>query len=175
MMHELGLRILIRKIQLQAIQFDKALTPILAYHKDHYFRIYFKSQNGKTKCDNLLKQHQYVLYNPKTTEHQTSKQNFKKNWQTIGPLWTGKLKDQKLLNTMIKNNPFLEENKFLHLLQKEKDLLGYYDYHVLGKKYKIDLPKKAILLQKIKATPTHFSPTGFKTTKTIKQILKLLQ
>ena len=48
LMHETGLRILVRKVQLQGIQFDKALTPILSYHKDHYFRVYFISQNGKS-------------------------------------------------------------------------------------------------------------------------------
>src|SRR3989344_4647798 len=59
MMHEIGLRILIRKIQLLGVQFDKALVPILSYHKDHYFRIYFRSEKGKEKCDELMKQHRY--------------------------------------------------------------------------------------------------------------------
>ena len=62
LMHETGVRILIRKVQLLGVQFQKALTPILSYHKDHYFRIYFVSTNGKGKCDELIKQHQYLLY-----------------------------------------------------------------------------------------------------------------
>lgn len=175
MMHELGLRIIIRKIQLQALQFDKALTPVLAYHKDHYFRIYFQSANGKQKCDNLLKQHQFVLFNPKTLEFEISRNNFKVDHQTIGPLWTGKLKNQPLINKMCKNNEFPEETKFLNKLKEEPDICGYYDYHVIAKKYKISLPKKEDLLKKINATPTHFSPTGFKTTKTMKEILKVLK
>ena len=75
MMHELGLRILIRKIQLQGAQFDKALIPLLAYHKDHYFRIYFRCIKGKEKCDEVLKQHRYLLLNPQTLEYQVSEFN----------------------------------------------------------------------------------------------------
>jgi len=37
-MHEIGLRILIRKVQLIGAQFDKALTPVLSFYKDHYLR-----------------------------------------------------------------------------------------------------------------------------------------
>jgi len=35
MMHETGLRILIRKIQLIGMQYDKALFPVFSYFKDH--------------------------------------------------------------------------------------------------------------------------------------------
>jgi len=49
MMHETGLRILIRKIQLIAAQYDKALVPIFSYFKDHYYRIFFNSVKGKKR------------------------------------------------------------------------------------------------------------------------------
>ena len=42
MMHETGLRILIRKVQLVGMQYEKALYPIFSYFKDHYFRIFFQ-------------------------------------------------------------------------------------------------------------------------------------
>ncbi len=175
MMHEIGLRILIRKIQLQALQFDKALTPILAYHKDHYFRIYFRSSNGKEKCDVLLKQHQFLLFNPKTLDYEISKNNHKTDFQTSGPLWTGKLKDQKLINKMCKDNPFEEETKFLQKIKTENNTVGFYDHHIIAKKYKFDIIKKELLLKKLNASETNFSPTGFKTEKTIKQIVSLLK
>ncbi|MBT4651724.1 hypothetical protein HOC13_04355 [Candidatus Woesearchaeota archaeon] len=175
-MHETGLRILIRKVQLQGIQFDKALIPILAYHKDHYFRLYFLSEKGKEKCDQLLKQHQYFLFNPKTLEFKTSNYNQESEFQFAGPLWTGKLINKPLITKMVKNNPFPEEQKFLETLKEESkiDITGFYDLHVLSKKLKQD-PKKRDILKKIKASPTHFSPTGFKTKKSIKEIIKILK
>src|SRR3989338_7352272 len=135
MMHEIGLQILIRKVQLQGGQFDKALVPILAYHKDHYFRIYFRNVKGKEQCDQLLKEHKYLLFNSKTLEFKTSYFNLEKGFEYFGPLWTGKLFDKKLIATMKKENPFPQEEKFLDLLYQESknDIVGFYDLHVIAK------------------------------------------
>jgi len=43
--HEIGIRILTRKIQLVAAQYDKALVPIFSYSKDHYFRVFSVVKN----------------------------------------------------------------------------------------------------------------------------------
>jgi tRNA (guanine26-N2/guanine27-N2)-dimethyltransferase len=181
MMHENGLRILIRKVQLQGIQFDKALIPVLAYHKDHYFRIYFRSEKGKEKCDELIKKHQYLLYCPKCLNFKASNYNCgncdcSSRFEVVGPLWTGKLFDSKLISKMVKNNTFPEEQKFLEILKEEskKDVLGFYDLHIMAKKFKHD-PKKNEVLKKLKAVPTHFSLTGFKTEKGIKEIVKKIK
>lgn len=179
LMHEIGLRILIRKIQLQGVQFEKALTPIFAYHKDHYFRVYVRSEKGTKKCDDILKQHQYFLFCSNCLSFKTSifnKENCScgKQFQFAGPLWTGRLLDQKLATTMAKNNPFPEEQKFLDTLQKEAaiHLVGFYDLHELARKYKTEPPRIEPLLKKLNAVRTHFSPTGIKTEKDIKEIVR---
>jgi tRNA (guanine26-N2/guanine27-N2)-dimethyltransferase len=178
LMHETGLRILIRKVQLQGVQFDKALVPILSYHKDHYFRIYFVSLKGKEKCDVILKEHQYLLFCPKCLNFKKSNYNSERcecssRFEIAGPLWTGKLFDSKLISKMAKNNPFSEEQKFLDILKEEskKDVFGFYDMHIIAKKFK-HAPQKNEVLGKLKAAPTHFSPTGFRTEKGIKEIIK---
>jgi tRNA (guanine26-N2/guanine27-N2)-dimethyltransferase len=179
MMHEIGLRILIRKVQLQGVQFDKALVPVLAYHKDHYFRIYLMNSSSKEKCDEILKNHQYLLCCPKCLNFKQSNYNCGKcecgfNFDYAGLLWTGKLFDNKLVAKMAKNNSFPEEQKFLDLLKEEskKDLLGFYDLHIIEKKYKIRSGKMGPLLKKLKAVRTHFSLYGIKTEKNIKEIVK---
>jgi len=174
MMHEIGLRILIRKVQLQGIQFDKALIPILSYHKDHYFRVYFVSEKGKEKCDAILKQHQYLLFNSKTIEFKFSKFNLEEEFDYLGPLWVGDLKDQKLITKMCKINTHPEEQNFLELLRDEKDLVGFYDLNVLGSKYQLQTPRMEDTLKKLNGTRTHFSLMGLKTTKSLKEIVGLL-
>ena len=169
LMHELGLRILIRKIQLIGTQFDKALIPVLAYYKEHYFRIYFQNKKSKEACDQLFKQHQYFLYNLKTMERKIFRQNQEKNFITIGPLWTGDLFDKKLLEKI------KTKNKFLNTIKKESNQVGFYDLHKIGKIYKISLKPTEQTIKKIKATPTHFSPTGFKSDLPIKKIISLLK
>ncbi|MEK6809674.1 MAG: hypothetical protein AABY40_03295 [Nanoarchaeota archaeon] len=177
MMHETGLRILIRKVQLQGVQFDKALIPMLAYHKDHYFRIYFKSVKSKEKCDEVLKQHQYLLFNPKTLEFKVSEFNQEKGFEHLGPLWTGTLSDRKLIAKMTKENPFPEEQKFLDLLCQESknDKVGFYDLHIIAKKYGLDTKKIEPILEKMKGVRTQFSGTGIKTEAGIKEIVKAMK
>ena len=180
MMHEIGLRILIRKVQLQGVQFDKALIPILAYHKDHYFRIYFRNVKGKEQCAQLLKEHKYLLFNSKTLEFKTSDFNHhdsKKGFEYFGPLWTGKLFDKKLIATMKKENPFPQEEKFLDLLYQESknDIVGFYDLHVIAKKYGVETTKLEPVLKKVKGVRTQFSGTGIKTKAGIKDVVKAIK
>src|SRR3989344_5407827 len=177
MMHEIGLRILIRRVQLQGVQFDKALIPILAYHKDHYFRIYFKNIKGKEKCDEVLKEHRYLLFNPKSLDFKTSEFNSKKGFDYFGPLWTGALLDKRLIAKMKKENPFPEEQKFLDLLYEEskQDTVGFYDLHVIAKKYGLETTKLEPVLKKVKGVRTQFSGTGIKTEKSIKDVVTAMK
>ena len=176
LMHETGLRILIRKVQLAGIQFDKALIPILSYHKDHYFRIYFKNDRRKESCDGIIKQHLYLLYNPQTLEFKPSPFNFEEGFISIGPLWTGKLFDAELIKKMAKNNHFPKEQHFLDILHKEssKDFLGFYDLHALAKAYKSTPPKLEWALQKLNGVRTHFSLNGIKTNKRFNEVIKMI-
>ncbi|MBI2573489.1 hypothetical protein HYV86_06505 [Candidatus Woesearchaeota archaeon] len=182
MMHEIGLRILIRRIQLQGIQFDKALVPILSYHKDHYFRVYCEASKGKERCDELLKQHQYFLWCKKCLSYKTSEYNRESclcgsSFEYAGPLWTGPLFDSKLLKSMCKENPFSEEQKFLDTLQEESTLgsVGFYNLHEISRLLKINPPRIEHVLAKIKGVRTHCDPNGIKTKLSREDIFKVLE
>ncbi len=180
LMHEIGLRILIRKIQLQAIQFEKALTPLLCYSKDHYYRLYLQVDRGKEKCDALVKQHQYFLFCHACLNFKTSVFNHEictcgKNFVFAGPLWIGDLGDASLLAKMVKNNLFSEESKLLELLHQESqnNIVGFYDLHVMARRYGKEPPKIDAVLKKNRGVRTHFSPLGVKTEKKIIDLLKV--
>ncbi|MCK4521593.1 MAG: tRNA (guanine(10)-N(2))-dimethyltransferase [Nanoarchaeota archaeon] len=144
LMHEIGLRILIRKIQLIGAQYEKALIPIFSYFKDHYFRVFFRCEKGRKKADSVLEQHGM--------------------FDNAGPLWLGGLWDKRLVNLMEKKNDIEENKKILRIIKEESriDVVGFYDITKLAKKYKIKvLPKQDELIAKIKkkgfkASPTHF-------------------
>ena len=176
LMHETGLRILIRKVQLIGMQFDKALIPILAYSKDHYFRIYFKNDRRKESCDEIIKQHLFFLYNSDTLEFKSSKFNLEQGFTFVGPLWIGKLFDAELIKKMAGNNNYPEEQKFLDLLNEEAkiDVLGFYDLHALAKAYKSTPPKMEWALQKLNGVRTHFSLNGIKTDKRFNEVIKII-
>ena len=169
-MHETGLRILIRKVQLVAAQYDKALTPIFSYSKEHYMRIFLRNDKEKNKVDEILKLHGYI--------------------NDSGPMWLGNLWDKKLTismhNELSKNNT-LNKNKelvnFLSIVKDESKInaVGFYDLHEICEKNKIKhLQKKEIIINKIKrlgyqSSETHFKGEGVRSNIPLKNLIKIVK
>ncbi len=157
--HEIGLRILIRKVQLIGAQYEKALTPIFSYSKEHYMRAFFKCEKGKTKVDDIIKKHDF--------------------YEKAGPMWLDQLWDKKLTEKMYKQ----EKSEFLKMIKDESkiDVVGFYDIHALCKRYKIaNIPKFNILIKKIrkkgyKVSRTHFKPEGLKINMSLQKLLRLMK
>ncbi len=184
MMHEFGLRILIKKMQLHGLSYDKALFPLLAYYKDHYFRIYFQIKKSKSLADEILKLHKYFIldeYHHIISEDQVKCVNMK---DLLGPIWFGRLWDKDLIQEMLKLKRYTEISedslKLLKQLYDEIDIVGFYDLHYLSKAKLIKKPIKLKHLlnflnnSKISATRTHFSPYGIKTAMQPKELIKIL-
>ena len=161
-MHEIGLRILIRKCQLIGAQFEKALIPIFSYSKEHYMRVFFLCEKGKKFVDGVLGQH--------------------KMFNSAGPLWLGKLWESALAEKMfdyfkkeLNNTKKIssKEKETLRLLEKIRDesrinSTGFYHIPSLTKKYKFkDTPKQAEIIDKIRkegylASETHFKENSIR-------------
>ncbi|MCH8329132.1 MAG: hypothetical protein IIB81_01925 [Nanoarchaeota archaeon] len=167
MMHETGLRILIRKIQLIGMQYEKALFPIFSYFKDHYFRIFFQCVKGKKLCDEIAKQH--GIFND------------------AGPLWRGNLWEGKLVNSMyaaLLKNPIDDNSlKFLKIIKDESkvNVVGFFDIHQMAKNKKLKTTmRKEELIKRVrklgyKAADTHFSGTGVRSNIYYSKLLRLLK
>ncbi len=174
-MHENGLRILIRKIQLIGAQYNKALIPLFSYSEEHYMRVFLRNDYGKDKVDELLKKHG----------------NFNiGKMKMFGPLWFGDLWDKKLCEQMydsaLKNNIFKGKNaliKFLKTIKEESKIhaIGFYDLNDICKKYNIkELQKKESLINQIKkigyeASETHFKGGGIRSNIGVKELVKILR
>ena len=194
LMHEIGLRILIRKIQLIGAQYEKALVPIFSYSKDHYYRIFFRSEKGKKKVDEVLKQHQYFLIDKKlkfeaSKFNSKEKESLKERKEYAGPLWIGKLFDDKLIRNMKKEKytkvigiENKEDVKFFEMLCEETkvDILGFYDIPEIMKRYKIkdgiklDKLTEKLKKNKFKVARTHLSKQGIKTDASIGDVVKVM-
>lgn len=162
LMHEIGMRILIRKVQLIGAQYEKALTPIFVHANKHYYRAYFHCEKSRSKVDSMLKQHTMV--------------------ETAGPLWTGTLWDRSLVKKMMSHTDNDDITKMLTTIYNESAIktVGFFDIHRECKRLKTSSPKTTTILEQIKkkkhkAAITHFSPTGIRTTlpkKSFQTILK---
>jgi len=155
-MHETGARILIRKIQLIGAQYNKALTPIFSYSKEHYFRVFLKCEKGKEAADNILKQHNH--------------------FNNVGPMWLGNLWDSKLVKKMCEQSELMDHSllKMLKVIKNESKInnVGFHDIHKLCKKYKLKIPKTEKLLKY--GSRTIFNEYGIKTELTEKELVKII-
>lgn len=174
-MHESSLRILARKVQLIGAQYEKAMIPVFSYAKEHYVRIFFKCIKSKSMCDEIIKQHKFILFNSKTLEYEISDNNFKNNRIAIGPLFIGSLNDKDLIKKMMKNIGDKDIKKFLILIYNELDVVGSYDLHDLSKKLHLKVPNFESILKKAKATRVHYNEYAIKTRLRIKQLIKIIK
>ncbi len=169
-MHETGLRILIRKVQLVAGQYDKALIPAFSYSREHYMRVFLRNDKGKNKVDKILKQHAY--------------------FNGSGPLWAGNLWDEKLagrIHNAASKKKLFSGNKplvdFLSVIKEESkiDAAGFYDLHDICEKNKIKaMQKKDEIISKIKkagykASETHFKGAGIRSNISPSKLASLLR
>jgi len=157
LMHEIGLRILIRKVQLMGLNHQRALFPILSYSADHYMRIFFVFRKGKKEMDKVIGMHDF--YEGK-----------------YGPIYNGELNDEKLIEKMIvfgKEKEYYDEKtlKLLKTLLEETKIggIGFFDVHKMSRKFKgKDIPKFKRIFEALKekgfmVSRTHFSDTAIKT------------
>jgi len=157
-MHEYGIRILIRKIQLIGAQYNRALQPIYSYYRDHYFRIFFECTKSKTEVDTIIDQHGMH--------------------EDVGPMWLGSLWNQGLAADMVKINQIDKLEKFLKIIASESkiDSVGYHDVHYVCEELKtVRVPSQEKIMTKIKSSPTHFCPTGIRTNQSRTEIKKIIQ
>ncbi|RME30841.1 hypothetical protein D6789_04430 [Candidatus Woesearchaeota archaeon] len=162
LMHEVGLRILARKVQLIGAQYEKALIPIYSYAKDHYMRIFFLCKPGKAAVDDVLAQHAFLHFNQRTLSTRAATSNRgAADVLVAGPLWTGALWDPALARVLAEVNA--EENddarlqKFLDTLAAEATapVLGFYPFNLVRQVLKRAPLKKRELLKRTGVWPTH--------------------
>lgn len=186
MMHEIGMRILIKKVQEIGAQHEKALIPIYCHSTKHYMRVYFKCEAGAEKAKDVLHRHGFVHYCPRCLERFTSKFNEPKNCCNIltevaGPLWLGNLWDSKLAKNVAKFcEVYPETNDLAKTIEKESEISSFGTFSlprlasVLGK----NSPKQKGLLDSLKkkgylAKMSHFGKECLRTTAPLEEIKKL--
>ncbi|MAG39319.1 hypothetical protein CMO90_04505 [Candidatus Woesearchaeota archaeon] len=159
--HEIGLRILIRKVQLIGSQFDKALTPIFSYSKDHYFRVFFKCRKSKSEVDRVLKKHAFFF--------------------EAGPVWIGQLWDESLVEEMYEQSD-IGLKKFLSIIKNESNIktVGFHDIHKICEELKVEVPKFDFLSEKIKkagfnVSRTHFSGVGLRSDISKEKLIRIIK
>ena len=157
-MHEIGIRILIRKVQLIAAQYEKALLPIYSFSKDHYYRVFFQCEKSKSQTDEILQKH--VIHNG------------------AGPLWAGQLWDKELAKKVAHENSQHDLSSFLKTIADESciNTLCFFDIHECCSRKKINpLPQLDEVISELRkkghqASRTHFREHSIRTDASSKDV-----
>lgn len=187
LMHEVGIRILARKVQLVGAQFEKALVPIFCHSTLHYLRVYFQCVKGKRSVDAVLKQHLFLLFCKNCRASFVSRanlgacENCGAKMIFAGPLWAGKVWDSNLTKKMLKLARNDDAKNLLKTILDESmmDNVGFYSISRICKKLKLVMPKKNDLIDNIKkmlyaASSTHFAGDGIRTNIPYQKLKRLL-
>ena len=192
-MHEAGLRILIRKVQLVATQFEKALVPVFSYSREHYFRIFFKVVKGKEACDKIIDKHSNLLFSTKTGEsafeNRMRKDQIDRKYfdMSAGPMWSGEMIDEKTaieMQSLAKDDANIssETKKLIDLIAGESRLSAniFVDLHQLVKRNKLELKKTDRIIDMIRsrgysAVKSHFEDVSIRTDMPYCELLELFK
>lgn len=186
-MHEWGLRILIRKVQLIAAQYDKALRPIFSYSKDHYLRAFFRNIKGKKEVDKEIEFHKYILHCPRcgkfgVWEHNRGICGCGTDMRYAGPLYAGALWERDLVEDMHRNSTESARKLIETILEESKiNQVGFYDIHALSKAHRIgQIHKLADIIRMIKergygAATTHFRAVSIRSDISHEELMGLIE
>jgi len=178
--HELGLRILIGYLAREAAKFERGIKPVLCFYADHYFRLHIQLLEGARYADQSLQTLGSIGYNENSKERKFPATG---EFEQIGPLWLGRLFDKELIARMDPHDFLQCKNrciKYLQIWNEELDDLPYfYDVDEISSMLKISPPPLNEILEELrksgKASRTHFSPRGFKTDLTLKEVLERVE
>lgn len=174
-LHEIGLRILIKKAIEIGLSQEIALVPVFSHRTKHYFRAYFKiKRNRRSECDKLSEKIGHIWYNKKTMQRGFYKLGERAPGSVIGPLWLGQLCDKDIVKNM--------GSEFAKSILRESGINRPWYFHIheifslLGTKAE----KTEFVLNKLRengfnAFESHFEDLAIKTDATIEQIKKVIQ
>ncbi len=190
---EVGVRILIGFIARIAAMLDKSIEPVLAYSHRHYVRVFLLVERGSSKADKMLKQNiGCVKYMDKVGYVSML------DWDecvygkgdSIAPIWTGKIFNRIFVEKALKlaseeyfyMDSIGEAVKLLKLILEEEPLQGYIHQRIdaLASKAKTSMPRRDLLIRYIndrgyRASRTHFSPIGFRTSAPVDQVIDAIR
>lgn len=158
--HEVGLRILLKKICEVAAEYNFGVTSLVSFSNRHYLKTVLKLERSADKADETLSQFGYLTLCKKCLYKEISKfpvdkckncgesnedsksgesKNQIKNIDYAGALYLGELYQKDFIEKMLELNQkrFYEDkkeiNKFLNTLKEESEVksLFYYDIHEL--------------------------------------------
>jgi tRNA (guanine26-N2/guanine27-N2)-dimethyltransferase len=193
--HENGMRILLGHIAKSAARNDWELIPQICISHRHYFKIMAKLQKSAKGAKQAVQTSGYYslfcqncFYRQITDKFppvQCPKCSKKLSW--AGPLWGGKLQDEKTVEKMIEllsTRKYIGDKKigkYLEWLKAEASAPAlYYDVHEICSKFQLELLSMDEIIDRLRARGfvacrTTYKSTAIRTTASIEDIVGVME
>ncbi len=178
--HEIGIRILLKKIIERAAEHDIAMVPVLAVAHQHFYKVFLRKERGARRANELLNRIGFLLYCPNCLNRRTVVHVNRAEpkceicghgFHYAGPLWLGPLAEQPAIEAVVRIAEPMETlhpttRRLLRLLQEEVQVesVGYYHMPRLVQKWRLPTqPPMRKVLRWVRGVRTHFAGDGFRT------------
>ncbi|MFB6192752.1 MAG: tRNA (guanine(10)-N(2))-dimethyltransferase [Candidatus Nanohaloarchaea archaeon] len=186
LMHETGLRIYIKEVFRNFARYDKDFDPKLCWHERHYSRVMGRVTESKSRANQSLENIGYMSFCPecrwRKLEKVDSCEHCGADVKHAGPLWTGRISDQRFTGKVLDEMPEdWESRDIVELLNSEAEILTpFYDLHQMASSTGVMAPKRERVIEDLEdkgypVSRTHFSPTGIRTDAPIKDIISVMK
>ena len=183
--NEIAIRLILGCLRSVSGRLGLEIIPLYVESNMHYYRTYVKVYNRPDQKENLG----YVIHCKNCGHRKLEKERIEiceicKSQNNVGgPLWIDKIFDKEFLEQMISKIPELNVDKkcekSLRKCLSESQVTGvYYTLDEISSKMKTSPPKLENAIEKLQskgfmASPTSFSPTGFRTNANIREIIEI--
>ena len=153
----------------------------------HYYRTYVQVHNRPDQKENIgyIKHCRNCGNRGKTTNQEKICEMCGKEIKLAGPLWIGEIFNKEFIQSMISELPKLNvEKNCIKTLEKARDEsempVAFYTLDEIASRMnssplKLEKAISCLRENNFIASPTSFSPTGFRTNATINEIIKVFQ
>ena len=172
--NEVGLRVLAGKIACEATKYDKAPVFVASWAKEHYYRVHAVVRRSPRLAAKVYENVGYLVYCrnclwrkpvsireslPSVCERCSGKLS------VYGPLWTGKLKDDEVLERACRKCEDERALQYLSKLLEEEDCPFYYELHEVCRRLETSPPGVNEVVERLRemgyrASRTVLSGTG---------------
>ena len=187
--HEVGIRILIKKVIELCAQHDIAMIPLFAYSHLHYFKLFFAKERGAKVTGSLLEKVGYILYcfNCLNREAVYDPLKLKERcplcgakFSLGGPMWLGELWDRefaKFINESAQSREEIsKETKRITSLIKDESALQTVGFYMVSKLSEaVGIPQQPPISKAVgfyEGVRTHFEGDGFRTSLPHQEVLE---
>lgn len=177
--HETGLRILMKEVFHAFSRYDHVFEPVLAWHEQHYSRVIGIVRESKKGCNRSLDHIKFLGFCPACRWRgyqdvpvaETCPHCGGDVWHA-GPLWSGKLGRRDVAEQVVEwcaDAGWEEAAALVGTLTAELPVeTPFYDTHELASAADVPAPRRADLLERLRAqgytaVETHFAPHGIRT------------